>query len=1142
MSNVSPIADAEQRREALDPSRSFIVQAPAGSGKTSLLTQRYLTLLARVESPEEIVAITFTRKAAAEMRNRILEALHEARDAPPPDAAYERATWDLARAVLARNEHLGWDVLSHPARLRIQTIDSLCNALTRQMPVLSHFGAVPATTTDAADLYCDAARATLALLEGGEQWSPAVERLLRHLDNDLALVEGLLANMLARRDQWLRHVVKESDREQQRASLEAAFSSVIEEALAATAQTLPAEASGKIIELACFAASNLDDENNSDLAFCRDMDCLPGVTTEDLQTWRGLATLLLTNDGEWRKTANKNIGFPAPSSTKDAGEKAHYQAMKEHFQALLGELTKEDDAFRVQLDALRRLPPEHYTEDQWQVMQALFDLLPVAVAQLQIVFREQGQVDFSEVAQCALEALGEPDNPTDLALALDYRMQHILVDEFQDTSFGQYQLLERLTAGWQHGDGRTLFVVGDPMQSIYRFREAEVGLFLRARQQGVGSVQLSPLTLSVNFRSQAGIVEWVNRSFAQVFPAMEDISSGAVAYSPSQASHEMGEHPAVKIHPFFINDANAEASKVIDLVQQARQINPNGTVAILVRARSHLAQIAPALQTSGLRYRAIEIERLGHRPVIQDLLALTRALLHPADRIAWLAMLRAPWCGLTLADLHALAAGDHNAALWDLMQNPVIIDLLSADGKCRLERVRNVLLTALAQRQRRTLRLWVEGAWLALGGPACVQAETDLEDARVFFELLENMHTEGNHTGFMRIEERVEKLFALPDMEADESLQLMTIHKAKGLEFDTVIVPALGRRMPSDESRLLMWMERPALAREEGDLLLAPIKGNGQKDDPIYAYLKSMDQQKGVYEAGRLLYVAATRARKNLHLLGHTTLSEKDGAVKKPQSGSLLSQLWEVVEKEFVAGPGIAQSTGDAARAVTFPPIPGLRRLKSGWRLPDAPASVINPSVMPQPSPSNSAENIEFLWASDTARHVGTVVHRMLRKIARQGTDFWNGELIAEQRPLYRALLMQLGIPARELDEAAQRVETALTRTLQDERGRWLLGHHHHDAQCEYALTGIVDGKPVNVIIDRTFVDQQGVRWIIDYKTGGHEGTDTDTFLDNEQTRYHPQLQRYALLMSKLDDKHTIRLGLYFPLLGAWREWPHHAS
>ncbi len=1139
MPNVLPIADADQRREALDPSRSFIVQAPAGSGKTSLLTQRYLTLLARVESPEEIVAITFTRKAAAEMRNRILEALHEARDAPPPDAAYERTTWNLARAVLACNERLEWDVLSHPARLRIQTIDSLCNSLTRQMPVLSRFGAVPATTTDAADLYRDAARATLALLETGEQWSPAVERLLRHLDNDLALVEGLLANMLARRDQWLRHVVKDSDREQQRASLEAAFKSVIEEALAATARALPADAGGKMVELARFAASNLDDGSTSDLLFCCDMDTLPGSTTEDLKTWCGIATLLLTNDGGWRKTATKNIGFPAPSSTKDAGEKAHYQAMKEHFLALLGDLAKEDDAFRVHLDALRSLPPEYYTEDQWQVMQALFDLLPVAVAQLKMVFREQGQVDFSEVAQCALEALGEPDNPTDLALALDYRMQHILVDEFQDTSFGQYQLLERLTAGWQHDDGRTLFVVGDPMQSIYRFREAEVGLFLRARQQGVGSIRLTPLTLSVNFRSQAGIVEWVNQSFAQVFPVTEDISSGAVAYSPSQASHEMGEHPAVEVHPFFINDANAEAFKVVDLVQQARRTNPKGTVAILVRARSHLAQIAPALQTAGLRYRAIEIERLGHRPVIQDLLALTRALLHPADRIAWLAILRAPWCGLTLADLHALAAGDHHAALWDLMQNPAIIDLLSADGKCRLERVRNVLQTAFAQRQRRTLRLWTEGVWLALGGPACVQAGTDLEDALVFFELLENMHTEGNPSGFMRIEERVEKLFALPDMEADESLQLMTIHKAKGLEFDTVIVPALGRRMPSDESRLLMWMERPALAREEGDLLLAPIKGNGQKDDPIYTYIKSMDQQKGVYEAGRLLYVAATRAREKLHLLGHTTLSEKDGAAKKPQSSSLLNQLWAVVEKKFAINTGGAQATGDTAPTA---PIPGLRRLKSGWRLPDAPASVAISSIVSRPTPSNSAENIEFLWASDTARHVGTVVHRILRKIAQQGADFWSGEFIAAQRPRYRTLLAQSGVPLRELDEAAQRVEIALARTLEDERGRWLLDHLHHDAQCEYALTGIVDGKPVNVIIDRTFVDQQGVRWIIDYKTGGHEGTDTDAFLDSEQTRYRPQLQRYAELMSKLDDKHAIRLGLYFPLLGGWREWSYHAS
>ena len=146
---------------------------------------------------------------------------------------------------------------------------------------------------------------------------------------------------------------------------------------------------------------------------------------------------------------------------------------------------------------------------------------------------ERGQADFTEIAQGVVRALGDPGEPTDLLLSLDVRIHHVLVDEFQDTSISQWELLDRLTAGWEPGDGRTVFAVGDPMQSIYRFREAQVGLFLRARHRGFGGVKLEPLTLSTNFRSWAGIVEWVNSAFARILPAQEDFAAGAVPYTPS---------------------------------------------------------------------------------------------------------------------------------------------------------------------------------------------------------------------------------------------------------------------------------------------------------------------------------------------------------------------------------------------------------------------------------------------------------------------------------------------------------------------------------------------------------------------------------------------------------------------------------
>src|SRR5262245_3190963 len=160
---LSAIVDAPERAAALDPARSFIVQAPAGSGKTGLLIQRFLRLLATVEDPEEILAITFTRKAAAEMRRRVLQALHRAGDASPPADSNDRITWQLARAALERDRARAWQLDRNATRLRIQTIDALCASLARQLPVLARLGATPAVVDDPRDLYREAAERTLAL-------------------------------------------------------------------------------------------------------------------------------------------------------------------------------------------------------------------------------------------------------------------------------------------------------------------------------------------------------------------------------------------------------------------------------------------------------------------------------------------------------------------------------------------------------------------------------------------------------------------------------------------------------------------------------------------------------------------------------------------------------------------------------------------------------------------------------------------------------------------------------------------------------------------------------------------------------------------------------------------------------------------
>src|SRR5438132_1676218 len=565
------LADATARERALDVTRSFIVQAPAGSGKTDLLVKRYIKLLGVVEKPEEILAITFTIKAAAEMKARITQTLGKGDIAP---------------------------------RLRIQTIDAFCTGLTRQMPVLSRFGAQPAIVEEAGEHYREAASRTLIDL------SPQVERVLAHLDNNVETATSLIAAMLARRDQWLRKTGTAPTRKE----LEAAL--VFErQKLLTRAKTLHPKSSAE---------------------------------------W---AAEKLTKEFTWRK--------------------ADPEA-----QALSG-----NEELRRALQALLCMPPE--------------------------------------------------------------------------------------------------------------------------RREGLGNVRLEPLTLTTNFRSQGKLVDFFNSAFPRIFPAEPDESLGAVPYSAATPNDPALPGEAVTWHN--PPDRKAEAETIIQILRDAE-----GRSAILVRKRDALADIVPALKAAGIRYRAIEIERLGEKQVVRDLYALARALSHLGDRVAWLSILRAPWCGLSLQQLYDIAGSSRHATIWELIKDDLF-----------LERFTRILAPAIANRGRGTLRDRVEGVWLALGGPACVEDATDLEDAEIFLDELERLEHAGAIEDPAALAERLENLYALPDVAAgDDDLQIMTIHKAKGLEFDTVIVPGLDRGPGRSDPPLFLWKEIAT-----GGLLLAPIKETGTDKD-----------------------------------------------------------------------------------------------------------------------------------------------------------------------------------------------------------------------------------------------------------------------------------------------------------------------
>ena len=285
--------------------------------------------------------------------------------------------------------------------------------------------------------------------------------------------------------------------------------------------------------------------------------------------------------------------------------------------------------------------------------------------------------------------------------------------------------------------------------------------------------------------------------------------------------------------------------------------------------------------------------------------------------------------------------------------------------------------------------------------------------------------------------------------------------------------------------------------------------------------------------------MAATRARKRLHLVALLQVEHAGSgqvAVRRPSGSALLVKLWPALQADFerttiAALASLASATAPASPdPMRYP----LRRLALDWKPPALPPSLPWRPLQREEQARDTA--VEFSWASETARHVGTVVHLFLHRMAEDGLDAWDGRRVDAMDAVVRLALKQQGVPSLELEPALARVRQALKSVLDDPRGRWILSREHRNARSEYRLTGAVDGGFVNVSLDRTFVDKDGVRWIVDYKIGAHGGAEPDSFLDREVDRYRTQLERYAALLARIESRPT-RLGLYFPLLRGWREW-----
>jgi ATP-dependent exoDNAse (exonuclease V) beta subunit len=1039
------------------------------------------------------------------MRSRILSELESATESGADEPGADPfSTQALAHRALARSQALHWDLLDLPAQLRIQTIDSFCRDLALQQPLLSGLGGGLDISEQPTELYRRAARRTLdQIARGDPSLREAIESLLLWRDNSWRDLEDQLVGMLEKRDQWMHDFVLDRDPEWDvlRTRLERPFALV--------------------------AASD-------------------------------------------------------PSSSR-------------------------------------------YTEEEWQIVRACFTLLRHAAAELKVVFAEAATADYIEVAQIALNVLrGDDGLPTDGAQAVADGIRHLLVDEFQDTSRRQHQLLAHLIAAWPEREGRTCFVVGDPMQSIYFFRDADAELFPRVEQLGLeipGDLPLrfDSVQLSANFRTAPPLVESINNAFTQIF-AIDDGSgvTYAQAAPARDDTSQPGPHlvaknaPLLQLHLEFIPEtprgnsrslgpdgkkelaAEREAAQkrqieqIVALIRshmtridKARAAKEKYRIAVLGRARKSLEPIAAALRQALIPFRAVELEKLRDRPEIIDALALARALLNPHDRVSWLGVLRAPWCGLSLADLHTLVSADSP----ELLARPVPellserSQLLSVEGREAVDRVLRAIDFSDRLRARQptaALGTRLEQVWLRLGGAQCVDAA-----ARVNLDLLWRSldglpEGEPDLLG-SALDAALDKLTALPDPEADSDcgVQLMTIHKAKGLEFEIVIVPDLQKGTGGSKRELLSWLERglppvaePADAETASEItkfLVAPFQRKGADSGKIKQWVDRVRRDRESQEARRLLYVAATRAREELHLFARPSWkTAKDGsfALAEPRE-SLLLKAWPAWESEIrrsfdewiartasTALPSTIESLAAAAdnnlleMPASAPKPTGLRRLPPGFRRESTLTDGDGPLV-------GAGRLYERHEGGLLSRALGNAVHALLQQFAQLLASQTRETALAaltQQQPRIAAFIRAGGVePATASRIAAQALQIVL-QAAGDPVAQWILAPHA-DAASELRWTGVVAGSLRTVQVDRVFRSgpmpqtagvspNEDTWWIIDYKTAHEDGLDAVSALPELRRQFAPQIEAYAAVLRNLRGA-EIRLcgGLYYPRMALFDYW-----
>ena len=861
---LAEAGDAGAREFATNPRNNVVLEASAGTGKTSVLVWRYINLLKAGVEPGNILAMTFTRKAAAEMRERIIRELKEA----AARSEIDKALWNEVR------DRLG--------EISISTIDAFCLSLLREFPLEADLdpGFEMADETEVPRLVEESLDRSLRISASLAKQEPDIAVVLAHLG--MSRTRAGLALLLERRlvawdalDRFLANGPPDLTAEV-----------VCRRAATSLQDALRAVPGG----LARFLAEGPAGHPRYQM-LVRDLERLLDLEHAGDAQIRALvdrvAAHFLTAEGKARK-----IGAIPPYKTErdypsQEASKRHRTAVSQiapHIEQVVFAFTR--DLNVVLARGIRRM-------------------FAIALAQYRKALEDRSVLDFSDVLQRALDLLRQMDEFSQSRFRLESRYHHVLVDEFQDTSRAQWELVSLLIQSWGEGLGLatqpSIFIVGDRKQSIYRFRDAEVAVLQEAGRyiEGLRPAGSPRRSISRSFRALPELLEFVNELFAEMSQPgarPDDFTYNESDRFPTGLAGDDVRGPvlglAVSDDP--VACASAVAAEIERVLREEtvrdrktgvpRQARP-GDIAILFRSRTSHREFEHELELRGIPAYVYKGLGFFDADEIKDLSALMRYLADPGSDLRAAAFLRSRF--VRLSDRGLAQLGPRLAAAITGAEPPAEAARLDAEDRRVLQHIRACAGEWLAQVDRVPPADLIEQLLPAtayayeLRGPRRQQAWENLKKMRSLVRRIQNR----GYATLARIADHIESLTAGDEsnavIEALDAVNLMTVHASKGLEFPVVFVVNLGRGASGPP--------RPVRVVVDGE--------GGEPSVSVGPFVSETDEaerDREKQETRRLMYVALTRARDRLYLSSVL----KDG-VLQPGRGSLAEVLPDSLKQLF---------------------------------------------------------------------------------------------------------------------------------------------------------------------------------------------------------------------------------------------------